>query len=91
MKETLKPVTALLISVAILLTGSGLQGTLLPIRASLESFSTISIGFIGAAALNALGRNPEKLSDIRTLMITAIVFADALAIIGIIVAFIARA
>ena len=49
MKETLKPVTALLISVAILLTGSGLQGTLLPIRASLESFSTISIGFIGAA------------------------------------------
>jgi len=49
MKETLKPVTALLISVAILLTGNGLQGTLLPIRASLESFSTISIGFIGAA------------------------------------------
>jgi hypothetical protein len=38
MKETLKPVTALLISVAILLTGNGLQGTLLPIRASLESF-----------------------------------------------------
>ena len=46
MKETLKPVTALLISVAILLTGNGLQGTLLPIRASLESFSTISIGLL---------------------------------------------
>lgn len=39
---------------------------------------------------NALGRNPEKLSDIRTLMITAIVFADSLAIIGIIVAIIAK-
>lgn len=53
--------------------------------------AALSIGMIGAAALSALGRNPEKLSDIRTLMITAIVFADALAIIAIIVAFIARA
>ena len=51
--------------------------------------AAMGIGFIGAAALNALGRNPEKLSDIRTLMITAIVFADALAIICIIVAVIA--
>lgn len=48
------------------------------------------VGAIGYAALNALGRNPEKMSDIRTLMITAIVFADSLAIIGIIVAFIAK-
>ena len=52
--------------------------------------AALGIGMIGAAALNALGRNPEKLSDIRTLMITAIVFADALAIIGIIVAFVAN-
>lgn len=52
--------------------------------------AALGIGLIGAAALNALGRNPEKLSDIRTLMITAIVFTDALAIIGIIVAFIAN-
>lgn len=48
MKETLKPVAALLISVAILLTGQGLQGTLLPIRATMETFSTISIGIMGA-------------------------------------------
>lgn len=52
--------------------------------------AAIGIGMIGAGALNALGRNPEKLGDIRTLMITAIVFADALAIIGIIVAIIAK-
>lgn len=52
--------------------------------------AALGIGLIGGAALNALGRNPEKLADIRTLMITAIVFTDALAIIGIIVAFIAR-
>jgi F-type H+-transporting ATPase subunit c len=52
--------------------------------------AAISIGFIGTSALNALGRNPEKLSEIRTLMITAIVFTDSLAIIGIIVAIIAK-
>jgi F-type H+-transporting ATPase subunit c len=48
------------------------------------------IGLIGMGALNAFGRNPEKLSDIRTLMITAIVFCDSLAIIGIVVAIIAK-
>lgn len=52
--------------------------------------AALAIGFIGSAALNAFGRNPEKLSDIRTLMITAIVFADSLAIIAIIVAIIAK-
>lgn len=46
--------------------------------------AAIGIGVIGNGALNALGRNPEKLAEIRTLMITAIVFADSLAIIGIV-------
>lgn len=53
--------------------------------------AAIGVGMIGSSALNALGRNPEKLAEIRTLMITAIVFADSLAIIGIIVAYMARA
>lgn len=48
MITTLAPVAALLISVSILLAGQGLQITLLPVRASLEDFSTISIGVIGA-------------------------------------------
>jgi MFS family permease len=47
-RQALAPVAALLIGVSILLTGQGLQGTLLPVRASLESFSTISIGVMGA-------------------------------------------
>lgn len=51
--------------------------------------AALGVGLIGLAALNAFARNPEKLSDIRTLMITAIVFADSLAIIGIIVAIVA--
>jgi len=49
MKDALRPVAALLIGVAILLTGQGLQGTLLPVRASLEGFSTVAIGVMGGA------------------------------------------
>lgn len=43
------PVSALLLSVALLLTGNGLQGTLLPVRASLEDFSSLAIGILGAS------------------------------------------
>lgn len=45
----LAPVSALLLSVALLLTGNGLQGTLLPVRASLEEFGALSIGVLGAS------------------------------------------
>ena len=48
MTRVLAPVAALLISVSILLTGQGLQGTLLPVRASLEEFPTLAIGAMGA-------------------------------------------
>lgn len=53
--------------------------------------AAIGVGLIGNGAMNALGRNPEKAAEIRTMMITAIVFADSLAIIGIIVAYMAKA
>jgi len=49
MKKTLLSVTPLLIGVAILLTGQGLQGTLLPVRANMEGFSTLAIGLMGGA------------------------------------------
>jgi len=49
MKKALAPVATLLVGVSILLAGSGLQGTLLPVRASIEAFSTLAIGTIGAA------------------------------------------
>lgn len=48
MNRALASVAALLLGVAILLTGQGLQGVLLPVRATLESFSTVAIGVIGA-------------------------------------------
>jgi len=49
MRHALAPVAALLLGVSILLTGQGLQGTLLPVRATLEGFSTVSIGVMGGA------------------------------------------
>lgn len=48
MIRAIASVAALLFGTAILLTGQGLQGTLVPVRAALENFSTISIGLIGA-------------------------------------------
>jgi F-type H+-transporting ATPase subunit c len=52
--------------------------------------AAMGVGLIGKGALGAAGRNPEKIGELRTLMITAIVFADSLAIIGIIVGFLAK-
>ncbi|MFT5658737.1 MAG: MFS family permease [Gammaproteobacteria bacterium] len=49
MYRLIVPVSALLLSVSLLLMGNGLQNTLLPLRASLESFSPLSIGVLGSA------------------------------------------
>lgn len=49
MIRLLSPVAPLLLGVGILLAGQGLQGTLLPVRASLEGFSTLAIGMMGGA------------------------------------------
>jgi len=55
MRTALAPVTALLLSVALLLMGNGLQGTLLPVRAQIESFSAIDIGVLGSAYFLGFG------------------------------------
>lgn len=52
--------------------------------------AALSASIIGNAALNAAGRNPEKIKDLQGLMILAIAFVDALAIIAIVVAIIGR-
>jgi MFS family permease len=46
---TLAPIAALLLSVALLLMGNGLQGTLLPVRAQFEDFSALEIGVLGSS------------------------------------------
>ncbi len=52
--------------------------------------AAIGVGLIGYSALSAVGRNPEKAGAIQQLMILAIAFTDALAIIGIIVAILSK-
>ena len=47
----------------------------------------IGIGLIGSKAMEAVGRNPETAGTIQTLMILAIVFAEAVAIYALVVAF----
>ncbi|MDH3761064.1 MAG: MFS transporter [Gammaproteobacteria bacterium] len=49
MTNVIAPIAALLTSVALLLMGNGLQGTLLPVRASIEAFSPVDIGVMGSS------------------------------------------
>lgn len=48
MAKTLAPVAALLIGIAFLLAGNGLQTTLAPLRGAAEGFSPIEIGLMGS-------------------------------------------
>lgn len=50
----------------------------------------IGIGIIGGKAVEALGRNPEAEGSIRTLMILAIAFAEAVAIYALVIALILK-
>lgn len=50
----------------------------------------IGIGVIGLGALQAIGRNPETEGKVRTNMILAIAFAEAVAIYALVVALIIK-
>ncbi|OGK29360.1 ATP synthase F0 subunit C [Candidatus Roizmanbacteria bacterium RIFCSPHIGHO2_02_FULL_40_9] len=50
----------------------------------------IGIGIIGGKAMEALGRNPEAESSVRTGMILAIAFAEAIAIYALVVSLILK-
>lgn len=50
----------------------------------------LGIGMIGGKAVEALGRNPEAESAIRTTMILALAFAEAIAIYALVVALILK-
>lgn len=50
----------------------------------------LAIGLITAAALNAIGRNPEAANEIRTSMILGIAFAEAIAIYALVTGLIIR-
>lgn len=48
----------------------------------------IGIGLLGKSAMDAIGRNPEATDKIRTNMILAIAFAEAISIYALVVALI---
>ena len=50
----------------------------------------IGVGLVAAAALEAIGRNPDAAGKIQPLMFTGIVFAEALAIFALVVGFIVK-
>jgi F-type H+-transporting ATPase subunit c len=50
----------------------------------------VGVGIIGGKAMEAIGRNPEAMGDIRTNMILAIAFAEAIAIYALVVALIVK-
>ena len=50
----------------------------------------LAIGMIGAAALIAMGRNPDNSDKIQLAMIIAIAFAEAIAIYVLVVALILK-
>jgi len=52
--------------------------------------AAVGVGLVGAAAVSAVGRNPDAIGLIRTMMILAMSFVDALAIIGLVVALIIK-
>ena len=49
------PIAALLLSIALLLMGNGLQNLLLPVRAHAEHFTTLDIGILGASYFLGFG------------------------------------
>lgn len=50
----------------------------------------LAIGLIGSKAMEALGRNPEAESAVRTAMILGLAFAEAIAIYALVVALIIK-
>src|SRR5690606_3520754 len=49
MLKTLRPIVSLLLGLAFLLVGAGLQFTLLPLRGRAEGFDDLALGVIGSA------------------------------------------
>lgn len=50
----------------------------------------LAIGIITAKAVEAMGRNPEASSDVRTSMILGAAFAEAIAIYSLVIALIIK-
>lgn len=86
MRSVIAPITALLLSNALLLMGNGLQGILLPIRGGLEDFSPLDLGILGGVYFLGFGagclHGPRLIGSVGHIRVfaamVAIVSANAL-------------
>jgi len=53
-------------------------------------FPAIAIGWMGARAMDAIGRNPEAAGKLQTILILVVAFAEAIAIYSLVVALILK-
>lgn len=53
-------------------------------------FPAVAIGWMGARAMDAIGRNPEAASKLQTILILVVAFAEAIAIYSLVVALILK-
>ena len=90
MAATLSPVASLLLAVAILIMGNGLQQTLLPVRASFEEFRAIEIGLMGSSyylgfVLGCVygGRAVRRVGHIRTFTALASIASTVVLVHGV--------
>ena len=86
MKSVIAPISALLLSNALLLMGNGLQGILLPIRGGMEHFTPLDLGILGGVYFLGFGvgclHGPRLIRDVGHIRVfaamVAIVSANAL-------------
>ncbi len=50
----------------------------------------LAIGMMGAAAMKAIGRNPEAADKLQTILILVVAFAEAIAIYSLVVALVLK-
>lgn len=68
--------------------GDGLVAIAAALAVMTGIFSTIGQGYAAAKAVEAVGKNPEAVNEIRTMLILGAGIAETAAIYGLLVAFI---
>ncbi len=68
--------------------GDGLVAIAAALAVMTGIFSTLGQGFAAAKAVEAVGKNPEAVNEIRTMLILGAGIAETAAIYGLLVAFI---
>ena len=92
MAPAVGPLSALLIGVAVLFFGNGLQSVLLPVRATIEAFATTSIGLIASAysagfvvGCLSMPHIVRRVGHIRTFAVCAAIAASVVLLMALIV------